>query len=79
MPKDESHDSEKDLITLSDEDDDDQLNGGNFDEEPDDMIQAHFEKVNRTKNKFRCVLTDVMIHINGKDFILKKRTADIFY
>ena len=54
-------------------------NGGNIDDEPEDMIQAHFDKVNRTKNKFRCVLSDVMIHINGKDYILKKMTADIEY
>jgi len=43
------------------------------------LITAHFEKVNRTKNKFRCILTDVMIHVNGKDYILKRMTADISY
>ena len=49
------------------------------DEEPDDMINAHFEKVQRTKNKFRCTLNDVMVHIKGKDFILSKLYADIQY
>lgn len=77
--KDGSHDPDKEIITLSNEDEDDSENGGNIDDEPEDMIQAHFDKVNRTKNKFRCVLSDVMIHINGKDYILKKMTADIEY
>lgn len=33
----------------------------------------------RTKNKFRCTLNDVMVHINNKDFILAKLYADIQY
>ena len=36
--KEDSHDSDKDLITLSDEDDDENANGGIIDDEPDDMI-----------------------------------------
>ena len=76
--KDDSHDSEKDVITLSDEEDD-QQDGDFNDDVPVDMIQALYEKVNRTRNKYRCVLTDVMIHINGKDYVLKKMTADITY
>jgi len=47
--------------------------------DPEDIINAHFEKVQRTKNRFRLTLNDIMIHINGKDFILKKMTADVGY
>ena len=38
LVKEDSHDSDKDLITLSDEDDDDMANGGNIDDEPEDMV-----------------------------------------
>lgn len=59
--------------SIHDEDDDDDSddlpNNDNY-IEPDDLINAHFEKVQRTKNKFRCTLNDVMVHISGKDFIL---------
>jgi hypothetical protein len=43
------------------------------------LINANFRKVQRTKTKFRCQLEDVMIHINGKDYIVKNMTADITY
>jgi hypothetical protein len=36
--KEDSHESEKDLITLSDEESDDSGTGGIIDEKPDDMI-----------------------------------------
>lgn len=48
-------------------------------EEPTDLINAHFEKVQRSKLKFRLYLQDIMIHMSGKDYIVKKMTADIFY
>lgn len=53
--------------------------GVDDDEEAEDLINANFRKVQRTKTKFRCQLEDVMIHINGKDYIVKNMTADIAY
>lgn len=47
--------------------------------DPEDNIHGRYESVKRTKHKFHCVLNDVMIHIKGKDFIVKKMTADVFY
>lgn len=45
---------------------------------PEDIIVGQWEKdVTRTKNKFKLNLLDVMIRINGKDFILKKLNATI--
>lgn len=61
-----------------DEDDEDDDVDEN-DREPEDSISALYEKVQRTKTKFRCFLNDVMIHIKGKDYVLKKLTADIEY
>jgi hypothetical protein len=47
---------------------------------PEDIIVGQWEKdVTRTKNKFKLNLLDVMIRINGKDFILKKLNATISY
>ena len=43
------------------------------------MITGQWEKVQRTKQKYKCVLKDVICHINGKDYILKKLNADIDY
>jgi len=49
-------------------------------EPPEDMIVGHYDKdVTRTKNKFKVSLVDVMIRIKGKDYILKKLSADITY
>ncbi len=47
--------------------------------QPDDMVNAIFKKVNRTKTKFRCHFEDVMIHIAGKDLVAKSIIADINY
>ena len=45
---------------------------------PEDIIVGQWDKdVTRTKSKFKLLLLDVMIRINGKDFILKKLNAEI--
>ena len=44
----------------------------------EDIIVGQWEKdVTRTKNKFKLQMVDVMIRINGKDFILKKLGAEL--
>lgn len=60
-----------------DDDDDDGLDQD--DDEPDDLINAHYKKVARTKSKYKCDLQDVMIHIKGRDYIVKSMTADISF
>jgi len=55
------------------------VNEENEDVDRNNIINAHFEKVQRTKNRFRLTLNDIMIYINGKDFILKIMTADVNY
>lgn len=59
-----------------DEDDDDldskQMNCPN-------TIAAQYEKVQRTKQKYRCQFKDVILHVNGKDYVLRKLQADIDY
>jgi hypothetical protein len=55
------------------------VNEENEEVDRNNIINAHFEKVQRTKNRFRLTLNDIMIYINGKDFILKIMTADVNY
>ncbi|KAJ3061664.1 transcription factor IIA subunit alpha [Podochytrium sp. JEL0797] len=48
------------------------------DDDPDlnDLILCQYEKVNRTKNKWKCVFKDGIIHVNGKDYLFHKATSD---
>ncbi|KAJ3395118.1 NME NM23 member 5 [Chytriomyces hyalinus] len=74
-----------------DDDEDDDDDGGNdnigsdldsndddddSDPELNDMILCQYEKVNRTKNKWKCVFKDGIVHVNGKDYLFHKASAD---
>lgn len=37
-----------------------------------DIVFCTYDKVARVKNKWKCVLKDGMIHINGKDYLFAK-------
>lgn len=50
-----------------------------LDDNPPDFITAQYEKVQRTKQKYKCVFKDVIIHIKGKDYVVKRVNADIEY
>lgn len=50
-----------------------------LDDNPPDFITAQYERVQRTKQKYKCVFKDVIIHIKGKDYVVKKVNADIEY
>ena len=41
-------------------------------EQLDDIVLCQYEKVTRTKNKWRCVLKDGIMHIKGRDYIFGK-------
>jgi len=36
---------------------------------------SHAQKVARVKNKWKCILKDGMIHINGRDYLFAKCTG----
>ncbi len=42
---------------------------------PADMISTFSAQVARVKNKWKCVLKDGMIHVNGKDYLFAKCTG----
>ncbi|KAJ1995200.1 transcription factor IIA subunit alpha [Coemansia sp. RSA 1358] len=65
-----------DLINsdLDDEDEDDEENGG--DEDIEHMVLCQYDKVTRSKNKWKCVLRDGIMLVNGRDYLFQKATGD---
>ncbi|KAG9309227.1 transcription factor IIA alpha beta subunit [Chiua virens] len=41
-----------------------------------DIVFCTYDKVGRVKNKWKCILKDGMIHINGKDYLFAKCTGE---
>ncbi|KAK0476730.1 transcription factor IIA alpha/beta subunit [Armillaria novae-zelandiae] len=41
-----------------------------------DIVFCTYDKVARVKNKWKCILKDGMIHINGKDYLFQKCTGE---
>lgn len=48
-------------------------------EEPKDEIACQYEKVQRSKQRFKCQLKDVIMHIKGNDYVVRRVTAEIEY
>ncbi|KAJ2976562.1 hypothetical protein NUW54_g11546 [Trametes sanguinea] len=49
------------------------IEGGAADQ---DIVFCTYDKVARVKNKWKCVLKDGMIHINGKDYLFAKCSGE---
>lgn len=58
----------------SDESDDDEE-----DLDPEDKIFAEFTAIKRTKLKFKCEFRNAMLHVRGRDYVIKNLSADIDY
>jgi len=41
-----------------------------------DIVFCTYDKVARVKNKWKCILKDGMIHVNGKDYLFAKCTGE---
>lgn len=61
-----------------DDSDDDALRGDNEDDEDGDIqtVLCLFEHVRRTKNKWKCVLKDGIVNVNGRDFAFNKANGE---
>jgi transcription initiation factor TFIIA large subunit len=67
----EDVDSEgKDINSELDEEEDEEA------EQTDHIILCQFEKVTRIKNKWKCILKDGIMNINGKDYLFNKANGD---
>ncbi|KAF9108161.1 transcription factor IIA subunit alpha [Mortierella sp. AM989] len=65
-------DDEDDTGLGSDLDDSD----GDMDDESDNIVLCQYDKVSRTKSKWKCVLKDGIMLINGRDYLFHKANGD---
>jgi transcription initiation factor TFIIA large subunit len=66
------------------EDDDDDDEADDFTEDNDEpntqhLVLAQFDKVTRTKNRWKCTLKDGIMHLNGRDVLFNKVGSIIFW
>jgi hypothetical protein len=47
--------------------------------EPEDKIFAEFMNIKRTKLKFKCEFRNAMLHLRGRDYVIKSLVGDIDY
>lgn len=65
-----------------DEDDDTGLGSdlddsdGDMDDESENIVLCQYDKVSRTKSKWKCVLKDGIMLINGRDYLFHKANGD---
>eukprot|EP00262_Sarcandra_glabra_P016199 TRINITY_DN520_c1_g1_i2.p1 TRINITY_DN520_c1_g1~~TRINITY_DN520_c1_g1_i2.p1 ORF type:complete len:377 (-),score=72.07 TRINITY_DN520_c1_g1_i2:227-1357(-) len=79
-PKSDNNEAEDDDEPPLNEDDDDDDFGDleQEEEEPDTnhLVLAQFDKVTRTKSRWRCMLKDGIMRLNSKDILFSKATGD---
>jgi len=46
------------------------------DETAENLVLCQFDKVTRTKNKWKCVLKDGIMHLKGRDYVFHKATGE---
>ncbi|XP_057957609.1 uncharacterized protein LOC131150724 isoform X6 [Malania oleifera] len=68
---------EEDEPPLNEDDDElDDLEQANEEPSINDLVLAQFEKVSRTKSKWKCVLRDGMMRLNDKDILFTKANGE---
>ncbi|KAH7027751.1 transcription factor IIA, alpha/beta subunit [Microdochium trichocladiopsis] len=72
--KDEEED--EDAINSDLDDPDDNLDDDDEDEDGGQIMLCMYDKVQRVKNKWKCVLKDGVLSINGKDYVFHKATGE---
>ncbi|KAI3984795.1 hypothetical protein MKX01_039412 [Papaver californicum] len=78
-PKSGKPEGEEDEEPPLNEDDDDDLDDlDQEDEEPsiNHLVLAQFEKVSRTKSKWKCILKDGIVHLNDRDILFTKANGE---
>lgn len=75
MENDDEGGDEDDINSdLDDTDDEDEEGEGG--EEIEHIILCLYDKVTRTKNKWKCVLKDGIMLVNGRDYLFHRATGD---
>ncbi|KAF8893451.1 transcription factor IIA, alpha/beta subunit [Infundibulicybe gibba] len=74
------NDSQRDEEAINSDLDDSDTEGEDGDEEgaagETDIVFCTYDKVARVKNKWKCILKDGMIHVNGRDYLFAKCTGE---
>ncbi|GAP84297.1 putative transcription factor alpha beta subunit [Rosellinia necatrix] len=69
-------DSDEDAINSDLDDPDDNVEGDEDDEEGGQIMLCMYDKVQRVKNKWKCVLKDGVLNVGGKDYVFHKATGE---
>ncbi|KAM3278831.1 hypothetical protein ACQJBY_046241 [Aegilops geniculata] len=67
-------DDDEPPLNEDDDDDDDDIDD-DFDE-TQHLVLAQFDKITRTKNRWRCTLKDGIMHLNGRDVLFSKASGE---
>ncbi|OTB19241.1 hypothetical protein K445DRAFT_54125 [Daldinia sp. EC12] len=73
--KDEASD-DADAINSDLDDPDDNIEDDDEDEDGGHIMLCMYDKVQRVKNKWKCVLKDGVLSVNGKDYVFHKATGE---
>ncbi|XP_072975361.1 transcription initiation factor IIA large subunit-like [Typha angustifolia] len=76
--KNEGGDDDEPPLNEDDDDDDDLDDLEQGEEEPNTqhLVLAQFDKVTRTKSRWKCTLKDGIMHLNGRDILFNKATGE---
>jgi len=75
---DDDDDDDEPPLNEDDDDDDelDDLEQGEDEPNTQHLVLAQFDKVTRTKNRWKCTLKDGIMHLNGRDVLFNKATGE---
>ncbi|KAI0594801.1 transcription factor IIA, alpha/beta subunit [Biscogniauxia sp. FL1348] len=75
-PDDDLEESDEDAINSDLDDPDDNLEENDEDDDAGQIMLCMYDKVQRVKNKWKCVLKDGVLNVNGKDYVFHKATGE---
>ncbi|RKP24353.1 transcription factor IIA, alpha/beta subunit, partial [Syncephalis pseudoplumigaleata] len=67
---------DEDAINSDLDDSDEDTVSGEGDEDTPNIILCQYEKVTRTKNKWKCVLKDGVMTMDGRDYVFHRANGD---
>lgn len=74
--KTEMNEDEEPPLNEDDDDEFDDIEQGGDEPNTNHLVLAQFEKVTRTKSKWKCTLKDGIMHLNNKDVLFAKATGE---
>ncbi|RYP61374.1 hypothetical protein DL771_010161 [Monosporascus sp. 5C6A] len=75
-PGDDDESEDEDAINSDLDDSEDNIDDDDEDEDGGQIMLCMYDKVQRVKNKWKCVLKDGVLSVNGKDYVFHKATGE---